>query len=269
MTEKIEKYILPTGKADIERLKILNEVYGKYSRNTFDKINLKQGQKVAIFGCGTGEGIDYIHQKIGNEGQILCIDLSPEQIEVAKENLAKKSIHNVEYKIGDIGDIKGNESYDLAYCRFVLIHVDNPRKAIENMLSFVKSGGYIACDEFSVNWKYCYPEFDAYEKMREISLRANQHFKRDNRYGEKLYHEMLNFDVDPIEFQCNVPIFNTARKKDLMIKSWEAISNHSDIKKIATDEEFKMIIAELKSYRNDTSIYQSSGAMFQYIGRKI
>ena len=36
-------------------------------RNTFDKIGLKKGQKVAIFGCGTGEGIDYIHNKIGDE----------------------------------------------------------------------------------------------------------------------------------------------------------------------------------------------------------
>lgn len=268
MTTKIEKYILPTGKLDIERLKILNEVYGKYSKNTFDKIGLKQGQRVAIFGCGTGEGIDYIHQKIGNEGKILCIDLSPDQIEIAKESLAKKSIHNVEYKIGDIQDIKGNESYDLAYCRFVLIHVDNPRKAIENMLSFVKSGSYIACDEFSSRWKYCYPELDYYEKMCEISLRINQHFKRDNTYGEKLYHEMLNFDVDFIDFEFNVPIFNTARKKDLMIKSWEAISTHSEMKKIATDEEFKMIVDELKACRNDTSIYQSSGAIFQYIGRK-
>lgn len=265
---KIEKYILPTGKLDIERLKILNDIYGKYSRNTFDKVDLRQGQRVAIFGCGTGEGIDYIHQKIGNQGQILCIDLSPDQIEIAKENLAEKSIYNVEYKVGDIQDIKGNESYDLAYCRFVLIHIGNPRKAIANMLSFVKPGGYIACGEFSSGWMYCYPEFNAYEKMREISLRINQHFKKDNKYGEKLYYEMLNFDVDLIDFQMNVPIFNTARKKDLMIKSWEAISNYPDARKIISDEEFKMIIDELKSYRNDTSVYQSSGAIFQYIGRK-
>ena len=268
MNAKIEQYILPTGKADTERLKILNEVYGKYSRNTFDKINLKEGQRVAIFGCGTGEGIDYIHQKIGNKGQILCIDLSPDQIEIVKENLAKKSIHNVEYKIADIQDISGDEDYDLAYCRFVLVHIDNPRKAIENMLSFVKSAGYIACDEFSSNWKYCYPEFDAYRKMREISLRINQHFNRDNKYGEKLYHEMLSFDVDPIDFQMNVPVFNTARKKDLMIQSWEAMSNHDEMKKIATEKEFKMILDELKLYRNDTSVFQSSGAIFQYIGRK-
>ena len=104
--------------------------------------------------------------------------------------------------------------------------------------------------------------------MREISLRINQHFKRDNKYGEKLYHEMLNFNVDPIDFEFNVPIFNTARKKDLMIMSWEAISNHPEIKKIATDEELKMIITELKAYKNDTSIYQSSGVIFQYIGKK-
>ena len=79
---------------------------------------------------------------------------------------------------------------------------------------------------------------------------------------------MLSFDVDPIDFQMNVPVFNTARKKDLMIQSWEAMSNHDEMKKIATEKEFKMILDELKLYRNDTSVFQSSGAIFQYIGRK-
>lgn len=148
MNKESDTYILSTGKADKERLKILNEIYGKYSRASFDRIGLKKGQKVAIFGCGSGECIDYIHQKIGDEGKLLCIDISPEQVALTKEVLTKKGILNVEYKVADIQDIRGDESYDLAYCRFVLTHIRQPRKGIESMLSFVKQRGFMGQSDF-------------------------------------------------------------------------------------------------------------------------
>ena len=52
-----------------------------------------------------------------------------------------------------------------------------------------------------------------------------------------------------------------------MIQSWEAMSNHDEMKKIATEKEFKMILDELKLYRNDISVFQSSGTIFQYIAK--
>ena len=265
---KSDTYILPTGKADQERLKILNEVYGKYSRASFDRIGLKKGQKVAIFGCGSGECIDYIHQKIGNEGKLLCIDISPEQVALTKEVLTEKGILNVEYKVADIQNVKGDESYDLAYCRFVLGHIKKPRKGIESMLSFVKSGGFIACDEYSTNYKYSYPEIKVLEKIKEISKRMREKLGKDSSYGEKLYHEMLNFNVEPIHFEFNMPIYNTARKKDFTITSWEAIKKKGVIKEVASDEEIDEIISELKKYQNDESMFQGCGSIFQYIGRK-
>ena len=265
---KQNNYILPTGKADQERLKILNEVYGKYSRASFDKVGLKKGQKVAIFGCGSGECIDYIHQKIGDEGKLLCIDISPEQIALTKEVLTTQGILNVEYKVADIQNIKGDESYDLAYCRFVLGHVKEPRKGIESMLSFVKQGSFIACDEYSTNYKYCYPELKAFQKIMEISKRIREELGKDSIYGEKLYHEMLNFDVEPIHFEFNMPISNSARKKQLTIMSWEAIKEKGVIREVASDEELDEIISELKAHQNDESMFQGVGTIFQYIGRK-
>lgn len=261
-------YILPTGRADQKRLKILNEVCGKYSRASFDRVGLQKGQKVAIFGCGSGECLDYVHQKIGDEGKLLCIDISPEQVALTKEVLTEKGILNVEYKVADIQDVKGDESYDLAYCRFVLIHVRQPRKGIASMLSFVKRGGYIACDEHSANYKYCYPELKAFQKLKKIMKEVGEVLGKDSTYGEKLYHEMLNFDVEPVHFEFNMPIFNSARKKQLTIMSWEEIKEKGVVKEVASDEELDEIIAELKKYQNDESMFQASGSLFQYIGRK-
>ena len=268
MSKESGGYILPTGKADQERLKILNEVYGEYSRASFDKVGLKKGQKVAVFGCGSGECIDYIHQKIGDEGRLLCIDISPEQIALTREVLTEQGILNVEYKVADIQDIKGDESYDLSYCRLVLGHVKQPRKGIESMLSFVRRGGFIACDEYSTNYKYCYPELKAFQKIIEISKRIREQLGKDATYGEKLYHEMLNFDVEPIHFEFNMPISNSAKKKQFGIMSWEGIKKQGVVKGIVSDEELDEIINELKEHQNDESMFQGCGSIFQYIGKK-
>ena len=56
-----------------------------------------------------------------------------------------------------------------------------------------------------------------------ISKKMREKLGKDNRYGEKLYHEMLNFDVESIHFEFNMPICNSVRKKEFMIKSWEEI----------------------------------------------
>ena len=136
------------------------------------------------------------------------------------------------------------------------------------MLSFVKRGGYIACGEYSTNYKYCYPELKAFQKITEISKRVRERLGKNNIYGEKLYHEMLSFDVEPIHFEFNMPIFNSARKKQLAIMSWEEIKEKGVVKEVASDEELDEIIDELKEYQNDESMFQASGSLFQYIGRK-
>ena len=79
---------------------------------------------------------------------------------------------------------------------------------------------------------------------------------------------MLNFDVGPTHFEFNMPISNSARKKQFTIMSWEAIKKQGAIKEVASDEELDEIITELKEHQNDESMFQGCGSIFQYIGRK-
>ena len=80
-----------------------------------------------------------------------------------------------------------------------------------------------------------------------ISKKMREKLGKDNRYGEKLYHEMLNFDVESIHFEFNMSISNSARKKQLTIKSWEEIKEKGVIREVASDEELDEIISELKA----------------------
>ncbi|WP_342271542.1 class I SAM-dependent methyltransferase [Candidatus Tisiphia endosymbiont of Parasteatoda lunata] len=100
-----------------------NKIYGKYTNILLDRLALRPNMKVAIIGCGSGESIDVIYQKIGQDGKLLCLDISQKQIELTKSKLSSKNIDIAEYQVADIQDYQGNEQYDLVYCRFVLIHL--------------------------------------------------------------------------------------------------------------------------------------------------
>lgn len=265
---KTSSYILPVGETDQKRLEILDEVYGSYSRTIFDKF-LYKGQDIAVFGCGSGGSIDYIHQKIGNTGKILCVDASPEQINLAKRILTEKNVLNVEYQIQDVRDSRGQEEYDVVYCRFLLIHVENPKEAIKSMLTHVKKGGLIICDEYSAGYNWCYPESKLFDKITRIQQKINQfHGKKDNRYGEKLSYDMSDLGVELVHFDLNIPIFNSERKKQLMIMSWEAIMEKGKIREVVSDSELEEVISELRKYKDDKTMYQSGGLTFQYVGKK-
>ena len=101
-----------------------------------------------------------------------------------------------------------------------------------------------------------------------MTMRINKALGKDSIYGEKLYHEMLNFDVELVHFEFNMPIFNSARKKQLAITSWEGIKEKGVVRDIIQDKEIDEIISKLKEYQNDENMFQSSGGLFQYIGRK-
>jgi ubiquinone/menaquinone biosynthesis C-methylase UbiE len=118
----------------------------------FNKIGLEKNKNVVCVGCRTGNGIESIYSKIGPNRKILCLDISNQQIEEAKKKL--KSIESISYKVEDIqrADFESQNpdecgKYDVVYCRFVLIYLQNPLQALKNMLSMLKPNGIIACEE--------------------------------------------------------------------------------------------------------------------------
>ncbi len=114
-------YILQTGKKGSERLEILNELTNSGFLAFLHQAGLKEGMKVLDVGCGTGILACEVAK---NVGQVIGIDISKEQIDLAQSLAAGKQIHNVEFRqmsAHDIGNLE--EKFDLIYFRYVLHHV--------------------------------------------------------------------------------------------------------------------------------------------------
>ena len=146
-----DEYALSTGSDDYRRLQYLNSAVNPYSLK-FIKKYVKNGDNVLDIGCGPGILAEQISKLVGTKGKVFGVDNNADQISIAKRNAVTHKIKNVNYKVldaGKLGQLK--EKFDVAYIRFVLIHLKDPNKVISEVKKVLKPGGYILVEELEGN----------------------------------------------------------------------------------------------------------------------
>ncbi len=66
---------------------------------------LKEGETVLDLGSGGGLDVFLAAKRVGEEGTVIGVDMTPEMIEKAKENARKADCQNVEFRLGEIENL--------------------------------------------------------------------------------------------------------------------------------------------------------------------
>lgn len=64
--------------------------------------SLKTGETVLDLGSGAGFDCFLAAGRVGREGKVIGVDMTPEMIEKATENARRNGVANVEFRLGDI-----------------------------------------------------------------------------------------------------------------------------------------------------------------------
>src|SRR5579884_1061642 len=111
-------YILATGSQDVERLRLLNQVYGHASHAVLRRAGLAEELRVVEIGCGTGNMTCWIARQVGPGGAVIGLDKNQPQIEQARRQAAERKLTNVTFQQGNAyAPGLPSESFDMAYCR--------------------------------------------------------------------------------------------------------------------------------------------------------
>ena len=65
MAKNSEHYILATGGRDVERLRLLHEVYGPGTEALFHRVGLRPGMRVLDLGCGRAASSVFLQREFG------------------------------------------------------------------------------------------------------------------------------------------------------------------------------------------------------------
>jgi ubiquinone/menaquinone biosynthesis C-methylase UbiE len=123
-----------------DMLQWLEPVSGKLMKSS----QISPGQTVLDVATGTGQPALTIAEKVvGPTGGVIGVDLSPEMLEVAKEEAAYQGLTNVVFQIvkDESLSIFSDDTFDAVVCRNGLMFMPDPVKALKAFRRVLKPGG--------------------------------------------------------------------------------------------------------------------------------
>lgn len=142
------QYALATGHNAVGRLSVLHGLYSPVGRQVLLEAGLKPGMHAADFGCGTGTMTRLLASMVGPEGSVTGIDANTDQLEQAAEWCGLQDRVHVRFTAADACNTGlPRESFDLVYCRFLLLHLPDPVACLREMWDVLKPGGIVVIED--------------------------------------------------------------------------------------------------------------------------
>ncbi len=141
-----DQYVLATGAPAVHRLNALHQFCAPAGQRLLRHAGVKLGDRIADFGCGVGATTRMLAEMTGPSGEVIGIDISAPQLEQAAGRCAGLgNVFLLEANAGETG--LRAASFDVVYCRFLLLHLPDPEACVREMLRVLKPGGALVVED--------------------------------------------------------------------------------------------------------------------------
>ncbi len=122
-----------------------DDVYRRPLATALERIGVAEGWCCVDVGAGGGDVSVALAEVVGRAGRIYSVDIDPHaRDEVASRAAAFSQVLAIT-QAGE--DLLLPEEVDLAFCRFLLMHVDDPVAVLARMRKAVRPDGYVVAQE--------------------------------------------------------------------------------------------------------------------------
>jgi SAM-dependent methyltransferase len=261
------RYALATGQAAAYRLRLLHSLYGRGTRRLLLEAGVRRGMRVADLGCGVGMVTALLAGLVGAEGHVVGIDASAAQLTQARVRLATHGTNASFVEAGATHTGLPPESFDLVYCRFLLIHLSRPERALAEMRSLLKPDGILVCEDGDLTSAGSEPP-SALGAFANLFGGLGPVRGVDYTLGRRLYHMVRAAGFPAPEITFNQPVRARGEDKRLLQLSVAEAGPAFIEAAVITAEELEQTLVEMRRLSEDETVLAVMPRMAQVWARK-
>jgi SAM-dependent methyltransferase len=122
-----------------------DDVYRRPLATALARLGLGPGWRCVDVGAGGGDVSVALAEMVGRDGRVYAVDSDPDARDEVAEAAAAHAQVVALTQAGE--DLSLPEQVDLAFCRFLLLHVFEPSEVVRMMAAAVRPGGWVVAQE--------------------------------------------------------------------------------------------------------------------------
>jgi SAM-dependent methyltransferase len=126
-------------------LGLRNDVYRRPLMTALDRLGLREGWRCADVGAGGGDVAVALAEVVKRDGRVYAVDIDPRARDAVAQAAAAHS--QVVAITQAAEELLLPEPVDLAFCRFLLMHVHDPVAVLRRMGGATRPGGWVVAQE--------------------------------------------------------------------------------------------------------------------------
>ena len=131
----------------VAELGLRNDVYRRPLQTALERLGLSSGWICVDVGAGAGDVSVALGELVGRDGRVYAVDSDPLARDVVAAAAAAIGGAQIVAITQAAEDLLLPERVDLAFCRFLLMHVVDPLTVVRRMASVTRPGGYVVAQE--------------------------------------------------------------------------------------------------------------------------
>jgi SAM-dependent methyltransferase len=262
------EYSLATGEAAVRRLTALHRVYSPAGRRILLRAGLKPGMTAADFGCGVGATTRTLAEMVGPAGSVTGVDVSAAQLEQGRRLCEAEGIGNARFvEASATASGLPRNSFDLVYCRYLLLHLLDPEACLDEMFEILKPGGVLVVEDGDLTSAGSSPA-SSLRWFADLFGRLGPARGLDYTLERRLYHLVKAAGFPEPEIEIHQPAITHGEDRFLLKWSVEEAAPAFVGAGLVTAAEMDTILAEMDRDSRDPDILVLSPRMSLVWARK-
>jgi len=188
ITRPAGSYSLGHTPEEYERLRAQARVWEVATARILDQISLPAGSRCLDAGCGPGETMRLLADRVGADGRVLGVDADPSIGALATEMLHGNGHRHCAFQAHDLTadePVPGGP-FDLVYARLLLFHLPERVAVLARLWDAVAPGGHLVVQDYDLRGVSVLPDLASVDELGRVIIGAFAAAGADVQAGARL-----------------------------------------------------------------------------------